>query len=191
MAFDLESYEPVQSRFSRFIDWASTREQFFAVVSEMLSTPGADVCIMKSSILCDGVVVATGHAEEVRGAGNVNRTSHVENCETSSLGRCLSNFPMHNFCGSDATKRPSKEEMGKVVRMQPGAYAAPSSHPSTESGDGASDKQMNMIRAVSKSMGILPPSDLATFTKRQASAYIDQLKNPQPDDQNLSDEEPF
>ena len=98
---------------------------------------------------------------------------------------------MHNFCGSDATKRPSKEEMGKVVRMQPGAYAAPSSHPSTESGDGASDKQMNMIRAVSKSMGILPPSDLATFTKRQASAYIDQLKNPQPDDQNLSDEEPF
>lgn len=191
MAFDLDSYEPVQSRFSRFIDWASTREQFFAVVSEMLSAPGADVCIMKSSILCDGVVVATGHAEEVRGAGNVNRTSHVENCETSSLGRCLSNFPMHNFCGSDASKRPSKEEMGKVVRMQPGAYAAPSSHPSTESGDGASDKQMNMIRAVSKSMGILPPSDLATFTKRQASAYIDQLKNPQPDDQNLSDEEPF
>jgi hypothetical protein len=85
----------------------------------MLSVPGADICVFKTSIICDGVVIATGHAEEVRGAGNVNRTSHAENCETSSLGRCLSNFPRHNFAGTDVNKRPSREEMMKVQNTAP------------------------------------------------------------------------
>ena len=80
MGFDIDSYEPVQSRFSRFIEWAETREQFFAVISELLSLPGEDICVMKTSILCDGVVVATGHAEEVRNQGSVNKTSSLENC---------------------------------------------------------------------------------------------------------------
>ena len=114
MAFNLEDYEPVQSRYARFITWAATQENFYSVISEMLSAPGADICVFKTSIICDGVLVSTGHAEEVRGSGNVNRTSHVENCETSSLGRCLANFPKHNFAGSDVNKRPSREEMSKA-----------------------------------------------------------------------------
>ena len=119
MGFNLEDYEPVQSRFARFIDWSLTQDNFYSVVSEMLSLPGADICVFKTSIICDGVVIATGHAEEVRGAGNVNRTSHAENCETSSLGRCLSNFPRHNFAGTDVNKRPSREEMAKVQNAGP------------------------------------------------------------------------
>jgi hypothetical protein len=76
--------------------------------------------VFKTSIICDGVVVATGHAEEIRdtsGKRSVNATSHAENCETSSLGRCLSNFPKHNFAGTDVNKRPSREEMSKVQRQ--------------------------------------------------------------------------
>ena len=119
MGFNLEDYEPVQSRFARFIDWSLTQDNFYSVVSEMLSAPGSDICVFKTSIICDGVVIATGHAEEVRGAGNVNRTSHAENCETSSLGRCLSNFPRHNFAGTDVNKRPSREEMAKVQNNAP------------------------------------------------------------------------
>jgi len=185
MGFDVDSYEPVQSRFSRFITWAETREQFFSVVSELLSSPGDDICVMKTTILCDGVVVATGHAEEVRGMGNVNKTSSLENCETSSLGRCLSNFPMYNFCGSSLDKRPSREEMQKVVRHQGDTVI-------TESADRATDKYKNMIRAVCKSMSVPVPSGLQGFTKREASQYIDQLKNPQPNDERMAvDDEPF
>lgn len=187
MGFDVDSYEPVQSRFSRFIEWAATREQFFSVISELLSSPGDDICVMKTTILCDGVVVATGHAEEVRGMGNVNKTSSLENCETSSLGRCLSNFPMYNFCGSSLDKRPSREEMQKVVRMTESGNGT-----ITEPSDKASDKQMNMIRAVCKSMNVPVPSGLQGFNKREASQYIDQLKNPQPNDQRMAvDDEPF
>lgn len=36
-----------------------------------------------------GRVVATGHAEEIRGQGNVNQTSALENAETSAIGRAL------------------------------------------------------------------------------------------------------
>ena len=32
---------------------------------------------------------ATGHAHEVQGSSNINKTSYVENCETSAIGRAL------------------------------------------------------------------------------------------------------
>lgn len=46
----------------------------------------------------------------------------------------------------------------------------------TEFSNLASDKQQNMIRAVCKSMGKVPPANLQAMTKREASAYIDTLK---------------
>ena len=177
----IEDYEPVQSRFSRFIEWSETREQFFSVISELLSAPGDDICVMKTTILCDGVVVATGHAEEIRNQGNVNKTSSLENCETSSLGRCLSNFPMHNFCGTSLDKRPSREEMQKVERMSGDTRI-------TEPSNLASEKQQNMIRAVCKSMGKVPPANLQGMSKREASAYIDTLKNATPAPQEEPEE---
>jgi len=35
------------------------------------------------------VILSTGFAQEVKGRGMVNGTSHIENCETSAVGRCL------------------------------------------------------------------------------------------------------
>jgi hypothetical protein len=79
----------------------------------MVSIPGADVCVIRAELWLEDVCIATGYAEEVRGAGNVNRTSHVENCETSAVGRALANAGM---AGTDVNKRPSREEMSKVER---------------------------------------------------------------------------
>ena len=173
----IEDYEPVQSRFSRFIEWAQTQDKSFAVLSELLSAPGADICVMKTTIYADGAEVATGHAEEIRNQGNVNKTSSLENCETSSLGRCLSNFPMHNFCGTSLDKRPSREEMQKVERMT----SRPTEGGSvTEPSNLASDKQLNMIRAVCKSIGRTVPSGIQSWTKKEASAFIDTIKTNPP-----------
>ena len=56
-------------------------------------------------------LLATGLAEETR-EGYVNKTSAVENCETSAIGRALAN-------GGFRVKRgPSREEMEKVKRLQ-------------------------------------------------------------------------
>lgn len=191
MGFNLDDYEPVASRFGRFIEWANQQENIFSVVSEMLSPPGADVCVFKTSILMDGVTIATGHAEEVRNAGNVNKSSHVENCETSSLGRCLAAFPRHNFSGTDYSKRPSREEMAKVQRTERTVGNVVISEPSNL----ASDKQKGMIRTRCKQAGKVPPANLDTMTKREASDYIDQLLNGPKDDDfkpvYLDEEAPF
>jgi hypothetical protein len=75
--------------------------------------------------------------------------------------------------------------MGKVVRMQGDTQI-------TENSNLASDKQQNMIRAVCKSMGKVPPHNLQAMTKREASAYIDALKaNESPAPQYDTPEEPF
>jgi len=50
----------------------------------------ADTAVCKCTIANDqGRVVAVGHAHEERGASNINKTSYVENCETSAVGRAL------------------------------------------------------------------------------------------------------
>jgi hypothetical protein len=82
----------------------------------MVSQPGADICVIRAELWLEDVCIATGYAEEVRGAGNVNRTSHVENCETSAVGRALANAGM---AGTDVNKRPSREEMSKVQNAGP------------------------------------------------------------------------
>jgi hypothetical protein len=101
----------------------------------MVSVPGADVCVIRAELWLGDICIATGYAEEVRGAGNVNRTSHVENCETSAVGRALANAGM---AGSDVSKRPSREEMAKVQRK---TVHLPPSHPeSIASANGVSVK---------------------------------------------------
>lgn len=50
-------------------------------------------CVIKAIIKNkDGVVKATGLAREVNGDTFINKTSYVENCETSAWGRALGNL---------------------------------------------------------------------------------------------------
>jgi len=50
-------------------------------------------CTMKSIVTDqNGAIRGTGIANEVKGAGNINKTSHIENCETSAIGRALASI---------------------------------------------------------------------------------------------------
>jgi hypothetical protein len=65
---------------------------------------------------CDDLrPAATGWAYEVIGSSNVNRTSAMENCETSAIGRAISNSVL--VLTKPNNNRPSREEMEKVQRM--------------------------------------------------------------------------
>lgn len=48
-----------------------------------------DWCVIKATIYDLDAIIATGHAYEVKGASNINKTSYLENCETSAVGRAL------------------------------------------------------------------------------------------------------
>jgi hypothetical protein len=112
VGFNLDDYEPVAVRHSRWLNQHPNGR----TITHMVSQPGADICVIRAELWLDDVLIATGYAEEVRGAGNVNRTSHVENAETSSVGRALANAGM---AGTDVNKRPSREEMSKVQNTAP------------------------------------------------------------------------
>lgn len=50
------------------------------------------VCVIKATLLIDDKIVSTGHAYEKEASTFINKTSYIENCETSAVGRCLGNF---------------------------------------------------------------------------------------------------
>lgn len=60
------------------------------------------------------VVLATGHAQEIRGKGLVNSTSHVENCETGAVGRCLGLIGI----GQNGGGICSAEELVNAIKAQ-------------------------------------------------------------------------
>lgn len=50
----------------------------------------SEQCVCKASIVdASNRIISTGHAHEVQGSSNINKTSYVENCETSAIGRAL------------------------------------------------------------------------------------------------------
>ncbi len=64
----------------------------------------------------DAYPAATGWAFEDEGGSGANLTSHVENGETSAIGRALANLGLKTRVDEP---RPSKQEMEKVERMTP------------------------------------------------------------------------
>jgi len=65
------------------------------IKTEMIANDGKMIVFKASIFDPDGKELATGHAEEVRGSTNVNKTSALENCETSSIGRALAQMGLH------------------------------------------------------------------------------------------------
>ena len=175
MAFNLDDYEPVASRLDRFLKAHPEAR----IITDLVHYVG-DFAVFKAELWLDGEIIATGWAEEIRGQGNVNKTSHLENCETGAVGRALANA---GLSGSDFTKRPSREEMQKVVRGDV-TITQPSNLPS--------EKQLWLYKAELKKAGKLPPTNIGTMSKFEVSKAIDSLKSgEQPAPQYDTPEEPF
>lgn len=178
MGFNLDDYEPVAARLNRWLEnryggYLASTNDHPRVITQMVSEPGADICVMRAELWLGEMLIATGYAEEVRGAGNVNRTSHVENAETSAVGRALANAGM---AGSDVNKRPSREEMSKVQRMTTGTDKRLPDVTITQPSGVASEKQINFAKSMLKSGKHPIPANLDSMTKAEATALIDALK---------------
>lgn len=103
------------------------RENFdgFALVTNIIELNDA-CCVMQAQILdSNNRIIATGTAREEKDdrASMVNKTSYVENCETSAWGRALGNFGI----GIDESIA-TYEEVARAIEKQ-----ASISAPKTES----------------------------------------------------------
>jgi len=107
-----KEYVMVNERIKEF----RKNHQEYTLRSEIIElTP--EYVIIKATIewQTDGntFVYATGHAMEEKAGSFINKTSYVENCETSAWGRALGNFGI----GIDASIA-SADEVGNAIKNQ-------------------------------------------------------------------------
>ena len=86
----------------------------------------ADSCVIRAEIRDENWVLrATGFAQEDKSSSYINKTSYVENCETSAWGRALANLGI----GID-TSIASSNEVSMAIAKQNGTPKATTKKPS-------------------------------------------------------------
>jgi hypothetical protein len=106
--FNLQDYETVEERIKRFYA-DHPKGRIITDLIEHVIDKGMWVC--KTYVFLSDADIdpaATGLAFEIDGQGMANKTSALENAETSAIGRALAN------AGYSGNKRASREEMQKV-----------------------------------------------------------------------------
>jgi len=82
-----KEYKTVALRVNEFRE--STIYKGWSIMTEIVKIDD-EQCIIKTQIVNpESKIVATGHAQEFRKSSQINGTSYVEVCETSSIGRAL------------------------------------------------------------------------------------------------------
>lgn len=85
-----------------------------SIITDIVSLDNGIVTIKASVSNEDGAVIATGYAQEKESSSFINKTSFIENCETSAVGRAL------GFCGFGIdTSVASYEEVANAIENQP------------------------------------------------------------------------
>lgn len=172
--FDLSLYETVAQRLERW--WTAFEDG--RIITTIHHYDGSTIIMRAEGYNNEDRLIATGYAEEVFGNSPVNKTSFLENCETSAIGRMISNSPIGH-----TGERASVTEMEKVNRIN-SAPARPDSHGS------ATPKQIGFLKSLARGKGwddvmlleyihrLLQVDDVVveTLTAGQCSAVIDGLK---------------
>jgi len=172
--FDLSLYETVAQRLVRW--WTEYPDG--RIITSIHHYDGSTIIMRAECYNNDDRLIATGYAEEVFGNSPVNKTSFLENCETSAIGRAISNSRIGH-----TGERASSTEMEKVNRVN--------SEPARSDTHGsATPKQIGFLKSLARGKGwddlqlldyihkLLRVDDVVveTLTAGQCSVVIDGLK---------------
>lgn len=175
-----KQYTPVSERVLAF--WDVYPEG--AISTEFLRLDD-DVAVCMATVSNMGVVLAMGTAAEIRSASSINKTSYVENCETSAIGRALG-FAGIGTDGSiasaeevlDAKRRQRAIELAEQIEVQP---APERQEPQPDPMHEAREAYLDALEAYCQRVG-KQPSDLLQahegFVGAEFMAWtIDQLRS--------------
>lgn len=114
-----------------------------AIVTDILSIENG-VCIIKATVSdADGKVLGTGTAYEKEGSTFINKTSYIENCETSAVGRALA------MCGLGIdTSVASKEEVENAINNQQKEESDFNAKVAKEMKGKATKAQLNALKSI-------------------------------------------
>ena len=113
-----KEYKTVALRVTEFL--ASPKHEGWAIETQLITAHSSDgiarsdeYIVMKATVRDDkDRSRGTGYAEEKRGSTNINKTSALENCETSAIGRALS------AVGFGGTEYASANEVTDAIIQQ-------------------------------------------------------------------------
>ena len=170
MKFKGKEYTEVKDRLIAFADefpQASIETKLISV-SQVIDTPTGETCneyVVKATVIPNPIQepewVYVGHAAERDNTGFVNKTSALENCETSAVGRALA---FAGFGGDFAIASKEEVENAKAKQKQ--------INPTIKSLE-AMDKAARLANTEKK----LPEEDYLRYKqKRQAGFFDTKLK---------------
>lgn len=103
-----KQYETVALRVQKFREQHPNKPLLTEVIHR-----DVDCVVVKATIADEnGQPIATGHAEEYRATSQINKTSALENAETSAIGRALAAF------GLGGTEFASANEVQNAIHQQ-------------------------------------------------------------------------
>lgn len=158
-----KDYAPVTERVKAFREICPMG----TISTEILSMEDG-VVVIKATVSDGDLVIGTGLAYEKETSSYINKTSYIENCETSAVGRAL------GFCGIgiDASMA-SAEELANALKQQEEIKAA-------KIGKDRAGILENMLNNagvdIEKLKGQKGVSDLADLTEEQHAAIVRRLK---------------
>lgn len=141
------------------------------IITEILSLQDG-ICTMKATVLDgDGKILGIGHAQEKEGSSFINKTSFIENAETSCVGRAL------GMCGIGVdTSIASAEEVLNAMANQKDKDTK-----SNIANSKLTKADINALRTLIKKAGVSEGSLLAfykvqAFDELTALQFVEALK---------------
>lgn len=127
-----------------------------SITTEVISNANG-VTVMKATITFDGQTFI-GHASEKEGSTMINKTSALENAETSAVGRALA------FAGYAGSEIASADEVANAIKQQNTGHSvekkpiveAPANAPSTTTVRYITEKQQKRLYAITKEAVVAP-----------------------------------
>tara|TARA_R110001606_G_scaffold10095_4_gene43229 strand:- start:491 stop:1114 length:624 start_codon:yes stop_codon:yes gene_type:complete len=117
-----KSYTEVSTRMEAF---RITFGGNYGIETELMHNDGQTVVVR--ALIRDrvGFVVGSGLAEEIRGSSYITKTSALEVCETSAIGRALASLGLHGGTYASANEMVGVERKQKAVESQQGPANPP------------------------------------------------------------------
>lgn len=122
------------------------------------------VVVMKATVSDDtGCLLSTGYAYEKESSSYINKTSYIENCETSAVGRAL------GFLGIGIdTSIASYEEVQNAVNNQGGAVEQPKTKEQPKQSPIGIDAAAKLLKVLDKN-GIAPDTIFSLYQVKSLS----------------------
>ena len=149
------------------------------IQTEILKDEGGIVQV-KANIIdkSNNAILGSGLAEEVRGSSNVNKTSALENCETSAIGRALASLGLHGGQYASANEIDRAEAKAEIIEEkkkepQPGPQPEPEAPKEAAPGE---DRAIEFATELSRKMIACSSAKDLKILEAKNDKGIDMLK---------------